>query len=118
MSIAVPANLRILLTNTGVQELVQCHLEVDRTGDPGREAESDDGVPVAKRSACVSSINTESDSPRGKVQQSTDQEVWDLGDDLTEAECPPGVDLGFFLSGLEDVSVGDELGLRLGNHTG
>jgi len=56
--------------------------------------------------------------PWGKVEQSTNKEVRHLGNDFTKAECPPRIKLGLLLSSLKDISVGDELGLSLGNNTG
>jgi hypothetical protein len=56
--------------------------------------------------------------PRRKVEQSAYEQVRHLGDDFSKAERLPRVQLCLFLPCLEDVSVGDKLGLRLGNDTG
>jgi hypothetical protein len=58
------------------------------------------------------------DVPWGKVEQSADEEIRYLGDDLTKAECPPRVELGLLFSSLKDISVGNEFRLSLSNDTG
>lgn len=56
------------MSNSGVEELVQSHLKVNGAGDIGSEGEADHRV------------------PNGEVEESADQKVRDLGDNLSEDE--------------------------------
>lgn len=56
--------------------------------------------------------------PTDEVEESADEQVGYFRHDLCETERLPRVELCFFLTSLKDVSVGNELGLGLGNDSG
>ena len=89
------------LTNTGVNELVDQHHEEGGTRSVGVMGKSPNGV-----------------VPTGEVENGTDAEVWELGNNQSSDEGNPGVHLGLLLASIVNITTLDEERLKLVDDTG